>query len=69
MEADRELVPVVVRLEIGPDFDGALRALQCPEEPLEVLGGRLATAQVDGADHKSRLQELSAHLFSTPPRY
>ena len=36
---------------------------------LGVLGGRLATAQVDGADHKSRLQELSAHLFSTPPRY
>ena len=34
---------------------------------LGVLGGRLATAQVDGADHKSRLQELSAHLFSTPP--
>ncbi len=33
---------------------------------LGVLGGRLATAQVDGADHKSRLQELSAHLFSTP---
>ena len=36
---------------------------------LGVLGARLATAQTDGADHKSRLQELSAHLFSTPPRY
>jgi ribonuclease-3 len=36
---------------------------------LGILGGRLATAQADGADHKSRLQELSAHLFSTPPRY
>jgi ribonuclease-3 len=36
---------------------------------LSVLGARLATAQADGADHKSRLQELSAHLFSTPPRY
>lgn len=36
---------------------------------LGVLGSRLATAQADGADHKSRLQELSAHLFSTPPRY
>ena len=23
----------------------------------------------DGADHKSRLQELSAHLFGMPPRY
>ncbi len=36
---------------------------------LAVLGAKLATAQADGADHKSRLQELSAHLFSTPPRY
>ena len=25
--------------------------------------------QADGADHKSRLQELSAHLFGMPPRY
>jgi ribonuclease-3 len=36
---------------------------------LGVLGAKLATAQADGADHKSQLQELSAHLFSTPPRY
>ena len=36
---------------------------------LGILGARLATAQTDGADHKSRLQELSAHLFSLPPRY
>ena len=36
---------------------------------LDVLGGRLATAQADGADHKSRLQELSARLFSAAPRY
>jgi ribonuclease-3 len=36
---------------------------------LGILGSRLATAQADGADHKSRLQELSAHLFSTAPRY
>lgn len=36
---------------------------------LNVLGARLATAQGDGADHKSRLQELAAHLFSLPPRY
>ena len=33
------------------------------------LGARLATAQTDGADHKSRLQEQSAQLFSTSPRY
>ena len=32
-------------------------------------GAGSATAQADGADHKSRLQELSAHLFGTPPRY
>ena len=36
---------------------------------LGVLGARLATAQTDGADHKSRLQELTAALFSLPPRY
>ena len=36
---------------------------------LGVLGSRLATAQADGADHKSRLQELAAHRFGAPPRY
>jgi ribonuclease-3 len=36
---------------------------------LQVLGDRLATAQHDGADHKSRLQELSAQLLAGPPRY
>jgi ribonuclease-3 len=36
---------------------------------LRVLGSRLATAQEDGADHKSRLQELAAHRFGTAPRY
>ncbi len=36
---------------------------------LSVLGAKLATAPSDGADHKSRLQELSAHLFGQPPRY
>ncbi len=36
---------------------------------LRVLGPRLATAQADGADHKSRLQELAAHRFGNPPRY
>ncbi len=36
---------------------------------LHVLGSRLATAQADGADHKSRLQELAAHRFGVPPRY
>ena len=36
---------------------------------LSVLASKLATAPSDGADHKSRLQELSAHLFGLPPRY
>ncbi len=36
---------------------------------LSILGTKLATAPSDGADHKSRLQELSAHLFGLPPRY
>ncbi len=36
---------------------------------MRVLGSRLATAQADGADHKSRLQELAAHRFGAPPRY
>jgi ribonuclease-3 len=36
---------------------------------LGVFGPRLATAQADGADHKSRLQELAAHRFGAPPRY
>jgi len=36
---------------------------------LGVLGDRIATAQADGADHKSRLQELAAHRFSSAPRY
>jgi len=34
-----------------------------------ILGERLATAQTDGADHKSRLQELAARLGFAPPRY
>lgn len=36
---------------------------------LGILGPRLATAQADGADHKSRLQELAARRFGAPPRY
>ena len=36
---------------------------------LGILGPRLATAQTDGADHKSRLQELAARRLSAAPRY
>jgi ribonuclease-3 len=36
---------------------------------LRILGPKLATAPLDGADHKSRLQELAAHRFGSSPRY
>ncbi len=36
---------------------------------LRILGPKLATAPLDGADHKSRLQELAAHRFGAAPRY
>lgn len=36
---------------------------------LGILGSRLATAQTDGADHKSRLQELAARELNGVPRY
>src|SRR4029079_14957668 len=36
---------------------------------LRAPGAKHPTAPSDGADHKSRLQELAAHLFSKPPRY
>jgi ribonuclease-3 len=36
---------------------------------LRTFEQRLATAQADGADHKSRLQELTAHRFGLAPHY
>jgi ribonuclease-3 len=48
---------------LSSGFDGA-RALV-----LRILGPKLATAPLDGADHKSRLQELAAHRFGAAPRY
>jgi ribonuclease-3 len=36
---------------------------------LRILQSRLLTAPEDGADHKSRLQELAAHRFGSAPRY
>ena len=36
---------------------------------LGILESRLATARTDGADHKSRLQELAARLAKPAPRY
>ena len=56
-----EAIIGAVYLAEGPDASAAL--------VLRILGSRLATARADGADHKSRLQELAAHRFGTPPRY
>ena len=36
---------------------------------LRTFEQRLATARADGADHKSRLQELTAHRFGLAPHY
>jgi ribonuclease-3 len=57
------LEAVIGAVYLAEGFEGARRLV------LEIMGTRLATAQADGADHKSRLQELTARLFSTPPRY
>jgi ribonuclease III len=36
---------------------------------LHILGDRLASAPLDGQDHKSRLQELTAQRYGAAPRY
>jgi ribonuclease-3 len=54
---------IIGAVYLATGIEGATRLV------LGILGARLATAQADGADHKSRLQELSAHRFGVPPRY
>lgn len=54
---------IIGAVYIAEGFDEAARLV------LRIVGARLATAQADGADHKSRLQELAAHRFGAPPRY
>ncbi len=54
---------IIGAVYLAKGIDGATELV------LGILGARLATAQADGADHKSRLQELSAHRFGVPPRY
>jgi ribonuclease-3 len=54
---------IIGAVYLAQGLDGATRLV------MHVLGARLATAQADGADHKSRLQELAAHRFGSPPRY
>lgn len=48
---------------LATGFEGATALV------LGILGPRLATAQADGADHKSRLQELAARELSGVPKY
>jgi ribonuclease-3 len=48
---------------LASGFEGAR------EFVLGILESRLLTAPEDGADHKSRLQELAAHRFGGAPRY
>jgi ribonuclease-3 len=54
---------IIGAVYLASGIDGATKLV------MDVLGSRLATAQADGADHKSRLQELAAHRFGAPPRY
>jgi ribonuclease-3 len=54
---------IIGAVYLAQGFEGATTFV------LRTFGPRLATAQTDGADHKSRLQELSAQRFGLPPRY
>jgi ribonuclease-3 len=54
---------VIGAVYLASGFDGARDLV------LRILESRLATAPGDGADHKSRLQELAAHRFAASPRY
>lgn len=57
------LEAIIGAVYLANGMEGATRLV------LGILGPRLATAQADGADHKSRLQELSARRFASSPRY
>jgi ribonuclease-3 len=54
---------IIGAVYLASGFDGARDLV------LRMLESRLATAPEDGADHKSRLQELAAHRFAASPRY
>jgi ribonuclease-3 len=54
---------IIGAVYLASDFAGAQDLV------LRILASRLETARADGADHKSRLQELAAHRFGLPPRY
>jgi ribonuclease-3 len=54
---------IIGAVYLASGFDGARVFV------LGILESRLLTAPEDGADHKSRLQELAAHRFGSAPRY
>ncbi|MET0727401.1 MAG: ribonuclease III [Acidimicrobiales bacterium] len=54
---------IIGAVYLAQGFEGAATFV------LDTFQARLATAQADSADHKSRLQELAAHLYSSAPRY
>jgi ribonuclease-3 len=54
---------IIGAVYLASGFDGARVFV------LGILESRLLTAPEDGADHKSRLQELAAHRFGSGPRY
>jgi ribonuclease-3 len=54
---------IIGAVYLAEGIDGASRLV------MKILGDRLATAQSDGADHKSRFQELAAQRGLGPPRY
>jgi ribonuclease III len=57
------LEAIIGAVYLASGFEGARDLV------LRILGPKLATAPLDGADHKSRLQELAAHRFGAAPRY
>lgn len=54
---------IIGAVYLAEGLDGAAKLV------LRILGTRLASARADGADHKSRLQELVAQRASDAPRY
>ncbi len=54
---------IIGAVYLASGFDGARVFV------IGILESRLLTAPEDGADHKSRLQELAAHRFGSAPRY
>ena len=54
---------IIGAVYLAAGFEGARELV------LRILESRLLSAPEDGADHKSRLQELAAHRFASAPHY